>query len=109
MVAQKSLSTGQDEGKSQNKNTWFGSMPDFTEDIQGYKLAGVFDESPAAKAGLQKGDVLVKLAGREVVDLPSFTRALRAHAPGDLVEAAVLRDGKLLNFTIVLGDRSEKK
>jgi len=44
-----------------------------------------------------------------VVDLPSFTRALRIHSPGDLVEATVLRDGKSLNFTIVLGDRTDRK
>ena len=72
-------------------------------------LAGVLDDSPAAKAGLLKGDVLVRLAGQEVVDLASFTRVLRAHAPGDLVEATVLRDGKPLNFTIVLADRSQRK
>ena len=106
MVAQKDLSSGKDE--DQDRNTWFGSLPDFTEEIQGYKLAGVFDDSPAAKAGLQKGDVLVKLAGRDVVDLPSFTKALRANAPGDLVEVTVLREGKTMNFTIVLGDRSDR-
>ncbi len=97
-----------DDG-TQNKDTWFGSLPDFTEDVVGYKLAGVFDGSPAAKGGLKKGDVLVKLAGREVVDLPSFTGALRANAPGDLVEVTVLRDGNRLNFTVVLGDRKSRK
>ncbi|MBU8871487.1 MAG: M28 family peptidase [Gemmatimonadales bacterium] len=107
MVAGADLETGKGEGK--NKNTWFGSMPDFTEDVQGYKLAGVFDGSPAAKAGLLKGDVLVKLGGLEVLDLPTFTQALRVNAPGDLVEVTVLRQGKPLNFTIVLGDRSQRK
>ena len=107
MVGQKDLATDREEG--QNRDTWFGSLPDFTEEIQGYQLAGVFDDSPAAKAGLLKGDILVRLAGKPVIDLPSFTRVLRAHAPGDLVEAVVLRKGKSLNFTIVLGDRSERK
>lgn len=98
-----------DDGGSQNRDTWFGSLPDFTEDVVGYKLAGVFDGSPAAKGGLKKGDVLVKLAGRDVVDLPSFTTALRANAPGELVEVTVLRDGNRLNFTVVLGDRKNRK
>ena len=97
-----------DDGGTQNKNTWFGSLPDFTEDIQGYKLAGVFDGSPAAEAGLKKGDVLVKLAGREVTDLPTFTRALRSNEPGTLVEVTVLREGNSLNFTVVLGDRKNR-
>jgi Peptidase family M28/PDZ domain len=96
-------------GQAQNKDTWFGSMPDFTEDVQGYKLAGVFDGSPAAKGGLKKGDVLVKLAGRDVVDLASFTTALRANTPGELVEVVVLREGNRLNFTVVLGDRKDRR
>ena len=92
-----------------NRSTWLGTLPDFTEDIAGYKLAGVFDNSPAARGGLQKGDVLVLMAGREVTDLPTFTRALRANSPGDLVEITVLRDGHRLNFTVVLGDRKDRR
>ncbi len=98
-----------ESGEGQNRDTWFGSLPDFTEGIKGYKLAGVFDGSPAAKGGLKKGDVLIKLAGLEVVDLASFTQALRSNQPGELVEVTVLRDGNSLNFTVVLGDRKNRK
>ena len=107
MVAQKNLRQG--DGDGQNRDTWFGSLPDFTEEIVGYKLAGVFDGSPAAQAGLQKGDVLVMLGGDAVEDLATFTRALRSHAPGDLVEVRVERDGRTLNFTVVLGNREDRK
>ena len=107
MVAEKALR--QDEDGTANRDTWFGSLPDFTEEIKGYKLAGVFDESPAARAGLQKGDVLVMFGGTAVTDLPTFTRALRSHAPGDLVEVRILREDRLLNFTVVLGNRADRK
>ena len=107
MVAEKKLEVSEDSG--QNRDTWLGTLPDFTEEIRGYKLAGVFDGSPAAKAGLVKGDVLILMAGQEVTDLPTFTRALRSNGPGDLVEITVLRDGKPLNFTVVLGDRKDRK
>ena len=107
MIAEKNLRTGGDDG--QNRETWFGSLPDFTTEIKGYKLAGVFDGSPAAMAGLQKGDVLVGLGGSVVEDLASFTRALRSHGPGDLVEVRVERDGRLMNFTVVLGNRSDRE
>lgn len=106
LVATKETDTG--EQIDQDKRSWFGSLPDFTEEVAGYKLAGVFDDSPAARAGLLKGDVLIRLGGRDVTDLASFTRALRAHSPGDLVEVTVLRDGKRLNFTVVLGDRADR-
>ena len=107
MVAEKSL--GENDDTAQNRDSWLGTLPDFTEDIKGYKLAGVFDDSPAAQAGLMKGDVLVFMAGQEVTDLATFTRALRSSGPGDLVEIRVLRGGKPLNFTIVLGDRKNRK
>ena len=79
------------------------------EEVKGYKLAGVFDGSPAARAGLQKGDVLVMLGGTPVEDLQTFTRALRSHAAGDLVEVRVERGGRFLNFTVVLGNRADRK
>jgi predicted metalloprotease with PDZ domain len=92
-----------------NRATWLGTLPDFTEDVTGYRLAGVFDDSPAQRAGLQKGDVLVRFAGAVVTDLATFTRALRAVDPGDLVEVEVERDGRVLRFTVVMGDRAQRK
>ncbi len=93
----------------QNRATWLGTLPDFSEGVAGYKLAGVFDGSPAQRAGLQKGDVLVRFAGREVTDLATFTRALRSVDPGDPVEVEVRRDGRLLRFTVVMGDRADRR
>lgn len=107
MIAEKNLREGDDEG--QNRDTWFGSLPDFTEEVSGYKLAGVFDDSPAAAAGLQKGDVLIMFGSDPVEDLATFTRAMRAYAPGDLVEVKVERDGRIINFTVVLGNRADRK
>jgi hypothetical protein len=107
MVAGASLRP--DSGEGQNRDTWLGTLPDFTDEVTGYKLAGVFDGSPAARAGLQKGDVLVRLGGKPVEDLASFTRALRSHGPGDLVEVGVLRGGRSLNFTVVLGNRADRE
>jgi hypothetical protein len=107
MVAAKSLRP--DAAGDQNRATWLGTLPDFTDEVAGYKLAGVFDGSPAARAGLQKGDVLVMLGGERIEDLATFTRALRSHGPGDLVEVRVLREGRSLNFTVVLGNRADRE
>ena len=107
MVAARELR--EEDSADQDRSSWLGTLPDFTEEVQGYKLAGVFDGSPAARAGLLKGDVLQMMGGLEVTDLATFTRALRASSPGDLVEISVLRDGKPLNFTVVLGDRKDRR
>ena len=92
-----------------NRQTWLGTMPDFTEGKTGYRLAGVFDGSPAAAAGLQKGDLLVRFGDYEVNDLGTFTTALWAYAPGDLVEVRIVREGRDLRFTVALGDRAQRR
>lgn len=92
-----------------NRQTWLGTMPDFTEGETGYRLAAVFDGSPAAAVGLQKGDVLVRFGDYAVTDLATFTTALRAYGPGDLVELGILRDGRDMRFTVALGDRAQRR
>jgi len=99
----------EDDDGTGNRQTWLGTLPDFTEDVTGYRLADVFDDSPAARAGLAKGDVIVEFGGRPVTDLATFTRALRENLPGDPVEIVALRGGRTLRFTVVLGDRADRK
>ncbi len=60
----------------------FGSVPDFDEPPKGVRFADVRDGTPAAKAGLKAGDILVEFDGKEIGNLYDFTYALRAHKPG---------------------------
>lgn len=96
-------------GAAGNRQTWLGTMPDFTEGQAGYRIASVFADSPAAAAGLAKGDLMVSFGDHAVADLATFTTALRAYAPGDLVEIGVVRDGRALRFTVALGDRAQRR
>jgi hypothetical protein len=84
---------------------YFGSIPDFGEHENGVLLAGVREGSPAAKAGIQKGDVIVKFGEYEVKNLQDMTIALREHAPGDTVAVDYLRGGKRASVTVVLTKR----
>ncbi|HEU4585811.1 MAG TPA: M28 family peptidase [Gemmatimonadaceae bacterium] len=85
---------------------WFGSIPDMSAaDVVGVRLMGVTPGSPADKAGVRKGDVVVEFGGMKVKDLYQYTDALRAHKPGDEVEVVVERDGKRLTFAARLGAR----
>jgi S1-C subfamily serine protease len=54
----------------------------------------VADKSPAARAGLKSGDVLVKVAGFRVNNRFDVERAFWNYKEGDKVEAAVLREGR---------------
>ena len=66
---------------------------------------GVTPGSPADKAGVRKGDIVVEFAGTPVKDLYQYTDALRAHKPGDVVKVVVERDGQRVTLTAALGAR----
>ncbi len=72
----------------------FGTMPDFAFRGPGVKVAAVIEGSPAAKAGSQKGDILISMDGEQLKDLRSFSQLLRAHAAGDVVKVDFDRDGE---------------
>jgi Zn-dependent M28 family amino/carboxypeptidase len=84
---------------------YLGSIPDFTPVPDGVKLSGVRAGSPAEKAGIRAGDVIVKMGEMDVHDLQGLTNALRAHKPGDTVPIVILRDGQRLTVTATLGTR----
>ena len=46
------------------------------------KFADIREGSPAAKAGLKAGDMLVEFDGKQIENLYDFTYALRAKKPG---------------------------
>src|SRR5205085_8330010 len=75
---------------------YFGSVPDFAEGINGVKFADVRENSPAAKAGLKQGDIMVEFDGKPIANLYDFTYALRSKKPGDEVNVKVMRDGKAM-------------
>lgn len=83
----------------------FGSIPDFAEPPKGVRFSDVRAGSPAAKAGLKAGDILVNFGGKDIQNLYDFTYALRAHKPGDEVEVEVLRDNKNLKVKVLLTTR----
>jgi hypothetical protein len=53
-----------------------GTIPDYAGDVKGMLLGGVVGGGPAEKAGLQKGDVIVELAGQSIANIYDYTYAL---------------------------------
>ncbi len=84
---------------------YFGSIPDFGQTEGGVKFADVKAESPAAKAGLKAGDVLVQFGGKPINNLYDFTDALRRSKVGDVVEVKVMRDGQPVTASVKLEQR----
>ncbi len=95
-------------GATRGAGAWLGSVPDFTPVERGVKLSGVSPESPAARAGIRGGDVIVGLGGMDVADLQGLTDALAAHRPGDEVEVRLLRDAQTITVRVTLGSRANR-
>jgi aminopeptidase YwaD len=74
----------------------FGSIPDFSQadSVKGVLLGGVREGGAAQKAGLDKGDLLVRLGKVSIGNLYDLVYALQIYAPGDTVEAHYIRKGE---------------
>jgi S1-C subfamily serine protease len=70
-----------------------GIMPDYTWDGEGVRADGVTDGKPAAKAGLQKGDVIVGLGDLPVKNIQEYMKALSFFKKGDSTSVKIKRDG----------------
>ena len=84
---------------------YFGSIPDFTELPNGVRFADVREGSPAGKAGLKGGDVMVEFDGKKVKNLYDFTYSLRARKPGDEVMVKVVRGTETIEVKVLLEAR----
>jgi hypothetical protein len=81
-------------GGAAARRLYTGMIPDFTAaDVKGMKVSGAQSGSPAEKAGIQPGDVIVRFAGQEINGLEDYAVVLRAVKPDVTVEIVVLRDG----------------
>ena len=86
-------------------------LPEKLRDVAGANVSTgllvmhVESDSPAGKAGIALGDVLIQLQGRYVADTAAVRDALASGRIGDNVKAKVLRGGALSEQSITLGER----
>jgi membrane-associated protease RseP (regulator of RpoE activity) len=110
LYTQADVRRGGDRGGSGGRGygAYLGTVPSFGEfEGKGVKLQGVRPGSPAQKAGVMPGDVIVGIDDAEIDDLYAFTYALRDHKSGDAVVVKVSRNGELLELNAVLGERKK--
>jgi len=70
----------------------------------GVVVGEVVPDGPADEAGLQDGDVIVKLDGEEFDSWRDFRVAIGSKKPGDTIELEVFREGETMEYTIELGE-----
>ena len=69
-------------------------------DGKGMRIDGVSEDKPAQKAGLQKGDIVIKLGDSTIVDMMSYMRALSVFNEGDSTKVIVDRNGKQIEVDL---------
>lgn len=77
-----------------------GVVPDYLFTGKGMRIDGISEDKPAQKAGLMKGDIVVKLGDSTVTDMMSYMRTLSTFDKGDNTQVVVDRDGTLVKTTI---------
>ena len=72
---------------------------------QGALIAGVLKHSPADRAGLRSGDILVAIEGKPVTDSGSMLNLIAALKPNQKATMQIVRDGNITNVAIIIGKR----
>jgi serine protease Do len=72
--------------------------------VRGALVNGVQPDSPAARAGLERGDVVTAVNGDEVKDFNELRNRVAQVAPGTKLPLDVIRDGKRQSLTVIVGE-----
>lgn len=86
-------------------SVYTGVVPDFGWEGEGFRISGVNDGSPAALAGLEPGDVILRMGERSIRNIYDYTYALQDGSPGQRVEMELRRGERVFTVQIVLGNR----
>ena len=73
--------------------------------IKGALIVGVFIDSPADKAGIQTGDVMVAIDGKAVTGVRDLLEKISLHRPGDTIRVSIFRGPKQLTVTLHATER----
>jgi len=86
-------------GGREQLRAYLGTIPDYAQEVAGVKISGTRGGSPAEKAGLKGGDIIVEFAGQKIANIYDYTYAMDAAKIGQPVKVVVLRDGKRVELT----------
>jgi S1-C subfamily serine protease len=84
-----------------------GALIQAATDDAGNALPAIAPNSPADKAGLKSGDIVLSIEGQAVDAEHPLDAMLTSYAPGQTVKLTILRDGKQLDVSVTLGTRPD--
>ena len=89
------------EERSSKFNVFLGTIPDYSNQIDGVKLMGVREGSPADKAGLMDDDVIVQFNSISIKNIYDYVYALSDSKAGIPTSLVVMRNNKPLSLIII--------
>ena len=96
----KFTATKTQETKSTKFKVTLGVMPDYAYEGKGMRIDGVTNGKSAAKAGLEKGDIVIKLGETAIDNMESYMKALSVYQKGDKAKVKVLRKDQEKEFEV---------
>jgi Zn-dependent M28 family amino/carboxypeptidase len=90
----------EDSEKAPKYSVVLGVIPDYMYDGKGMLISGVREGRPAEKAGLENGDIVIKMGDYEVADMMGYMNALGKFKKGDKTKVIVKRGEKEMEFEV---------
>jgi len=89
----------------QGRRASLGTVPDFAFPGPGVRVSGLVPDSPAARAGIREGDVILRIDDAAVGSLQEYANLLRALSPGQAVAVVLRRGAQDVKVTVTLAER----
>ena len=90
------------------QGAWLGVRLNGMASDGGIQVAGIFEGSPADRAGLRARDTILTFDGKPVTSMRELVGTIRQREPGGWLPLTVLRQGKEVELSVRLGDRPAK-
>jgi hypothetical protein len=82
-----------------------GIMPEYADTGDGVKVGATLPDTPAAKAGIRDGDLIVQIGETRVSNITEYMEALNKYNPGDATTIAVIRKGERVDLPVTFAGR----
>ena len=100
--AAKSTTAAAPSGAEPGRRVSFGLVPDYAHQGDGVRAEAVVPDSPAARAGIKAGDVVLSLDGAAIAGLAGFSDALKKRGAGDRIATRVRREEREFTVSVEL-------
>ncbi|MCS6808515.1 MAG: M20/M25/M40 family metallo-hydrolase [Bacteroidota bacterium] len=79
-----------------------GIVPSYSYTGKGLRIDAVTQGRPAAKAGMQEGDIIINIDGKEITDIQAYMQVLSKLQPSQTIRVRVLRDTEPIDLIVML-------